>query len=293
METWEDQPRAEGLTPILKRNLRGPAIDWRELADKLSARPEGKYAISSDGVLPDKLHGASRNALIKISGEAEADIRERLKGRGSNENHSLRFLTWQFHRCPQWMVAPMLDALEASHLCHPFRINTAATTLLLQGIGRAASEQADQHRSFRYLCGLPLANWKKNHLACAAFLLSRTDGAPLCLARRDVEFLAKVAVMAMQNSLGSQYTSKFIYAPFLLVGLLRWRLKEPVALVAGSDTVADELLKITELVIGDLGSKVRAQPQLRKYHEVLMDVVEELRGQGTNPNLLLDLESLT
>jgi hypothetical protein len=64
-------------------------------------------------------------------------------------------------------------------------------------------------------------------------------------------------------------------------------------LVAGSDPVADEMLAATELTIIDLSSRIGGQPRLKKYRKILRDVVKELNGQGTNPNLLLDLETLT
>lgn len=63
--------------------------------------------------------------------------------------------------------------------------------------------------------------------------------------------------------------------------------------MAETDTVADELLQVTGLVIKNLAKKARSQPKLGQYRILLLDVVEELKGQGTNPNLLLDLESLT
>jgi hypothetical protein len=109
----------------------------------------------------------------------------------------------------------------------------------------------------------------------------------------EVQFLAGIAVARMRKSLGTQYTSKFMYAPILLVGLLRWRLKESQAMVAGSDSVADEMLAVTEQVIQDLALRIGRQPKLKKYRNLLLDVIEELKGKGTNPNLLLDLEALT
>lgn len=293
LENWEDQEYTQGLTRMLERNLIYRITDWKELADKLSARPDGKYAVSSKGNLPNGLRKESKSDLDKIVQRAETEIRERLQGKDSMDNDALRFLTWLFHYCPQWIVGPMIEAVVSANTSHPFRVNSAATTLLLQGIGRTASNPDDQKHAFDFLLSVPPKTWNKNHLACAAFILSRNDNAPALLTRKDVEFMAGVAASTMQQSLGSQYTSTFIYAPFLLVGLLRWRLKVPYALVAGTDRVADELLTITEQVIEDLGHRIGAQSQLAKYQKVLRDVVEELKGQGTNPNLLLDLETLT
>lgn len=292
METWRDQPRAEGLARILERNLSASTIRWDELAGKLPARPEGEYAISSDGGLPADLDRKSEADLDQISEHAGADILARLKGTGSVKNDSLRFLTWQFHRCPQWVVGHMIDALMSSGAKHPFRV-AGFHTLLPQGVGRTAVNSEDQKRIFGFLFDLLPVNWKKDQLACAAFLLSRNDNAPKLLSRKDVEFLARVAIITMRKSIGTEYTSTFIYAPYLLVGLLRWRLREPNALVAGADPVASDLLNVTEDVIQDLRHAARTQPKLKKYIDILRDVVEELKGQGINPNLLLDLESLT
>ena len=189
--------------------------------------------------------------------------------KGTAENHSLRFLTWLFHGCPQWIVEPMIDAMMQANTHHPFRANSAATTLLLQGIGRTASGSAEQRQAFDFLLRVPSESWNKNHLACASFLLSRNDSAPKLLSRKDVEFLSRVVAARMQKSLGTNYTATFIYAPSLLVGLLRWRLREPQAMVAGTDSVADEMLIATENTIEDLSSRIAGQPRLRKYRDVL------------------------
>ena len=294
MYSWEDQPRTEGLSQILEQNLLEPrSINWRRLADGMSARPEGYYAISSEGDFPSELNSESKCNLDRAIDLAEADIQERLSGKGNAENHSLRFLTWLFHGCPQWIVGPMIDAMMQSNTNHPFRTSSGATTLLLQGIGRTASGSDEQRRAFDFLLSVPARKWNKNHLACASFLLSRNDSAPKLLSREDVKFLSGVAVARMRDSIGTDYTSRFIYAPYLLVGLLRWRLKEPQAMVVGSDPVADEMLTATELTIEDLSFRIGGQPRLKKYRKILRDVVKELNGQGTNPNLLLDLETLT
>jgi len=294
MESWKDQPHSDGLAILLERNLDAPRINWKELADKLSARPEGKHAISSDGELPDMLRHTARENLDKIVYRAEADSRDRLDGGRRVNNEALRFLTWLSHLCPQWIVKPMLDALIVAEPRYTFGVDRVSPTLLLQGIGRTSTLYSDQRRAFEYLLKLPPDCWKKDQIACASFLLSRNDSTPKILSRENVEFLADIVVSNMKNSLiDPNYSAAYFYTPFLLVGLLRWRLKEPLALVAETDTVADEWLQITGLVIRNLAKKARSQPKLDQYRILLLDVVEELKGQGTNPNLLLDLESLT
>ncbi|WP_410219266.1 hypothetical protein [Paracoccus sp. (in: a-proteobacteria)] len=56
--------------------------------------------------------------------------------------------------------------------------------------------------------------------ACAAFILSRSDTAPLHLSRHDVERITKVVQRDSGINLGTDY-KEFLYAPCLLVGLLR------------------------------------------------------------------------
>ena len=55
-----------------------------------------------------------------------------------------------------------------------------------------------------------------------------------------VEKISKRVVLEFRNALGSEYTT-FNYAPLLLVGLLRWRIIAPNALVFGKDKIAMNL----------------------------------------------------
>lgn len=130
-------------------------------------------------------------------------------------------------------------------------------------------------------------------MACAAFLLSRTDNAPLLLDRGAVEFIAKVAERKIREAVGQEFSARYSYRPYLLVGLLRWRLKDPWALVAGKDPLADRLLDATKELVKSLKRRMVRDPRLVGHHQVLTQVCEELEGQGSNPNLLVDLESLT
>lgn len=110
------------------------------------------------------------------------------------------------------------------------------------------------------------------------------------LLRRMNEVLARVAKRVLrefEDSLGSTYT-KFQYAPMLLVGLLRWRVVEPFALVEGQDPIADKLARAVEKTLVDLRHKNRARA-LARYGRILEQVLEELRGEGSNPELLLDI----
>lgn len=79
------------------------------------------------------------------------------------------------------------------------------------------------------------------------------DVRAISLLRLDACFGCRAA----RKSERSTYT-KFHYAPLLLVGLLRWRLREPFALVAGQDPTADRLMKAVKATLADL--RIPAEP---------------------------------
>ncbi len=130
-------------------------------------------------------------------------------------------------------------------------------------------------------------------MACAAFLLSRTDTAPRLLERCEANFIACVAKHKIREAVGRDFSSRYIYAPYLLVGLLRWRLKDPWSFVAARDPVANELLSATRSLVEDLESRMKGENNLKKYHKVLKEVCEELEGEGSNPNILINLDTMT
>lgn len=94
------------------------------------------------------------------------------------------------------------------------------------------------------------------------------------------------------ESVGTEYT-KFQYAPFLLVGLLRWRLKSSRALVVGMDQLADGMARAVERVAEDMAQRRWLTPKLvmlaRRWLPLLEQTLDELRGAGGNPNLLADI----
>ena len=131
-----------------------------------------------------------------------------------------------------------------------------------------------------------------NHVACAAFLLSRTDEAPQILDRAEVNNLAKIGSRTLRESIRRGQYNTLHYPPFLLVGLLRWRLVDNWALVAGTDPAADTMLEAVEYALPSLERQLRNRPNMRRLFKALSDVKEELKGEGRNPDLLLELASL-
>jgi hypothetical protein len=294
MDNWEDLVNRPGLLSLLNVEVNALLPNWGRLANKISNRPFGYYAVSSDGDVPVDLPKDAAELFEKVISSAEADVQLRLaKTGGSTDNHSLRFLTWLFRKCPGWLVLSMIEALDAPIGQHVFVQTHQSRTLMLQGLGRIAREREDQRRIFDHLLGVPFNKWNKNQMACAAFLLSRTDSAPKLLKREEVEFIGDLVIKKLHDALGQNFTTRYSYGPYLLVGLLRWRLVDPRALVAGQDLLADRLLQSTQNLVADLATHLKDQPHLARYHAVLVQVCEEISGHGSNPDILIDLENLT
>jgi hypothetical protein len=112
MQAWHDSPRAPGLLSLLSRNVDRRRVDWDSLAARLSARPEGRYCISSDGALPEAVPEPARAQLTRLTERAIAQLEEQIAGRAAPDTGPLKFLTWQFRLCP----ASVADNLIAATL---------------------------------------------------------------------------------------------------------------------------------------------------------------------------------
>ena len=290
MQVWDGFANRHGLSELLKREAARASPDWGALATQLSARPEQRYAISSDGSVPQVLPLDDEAALDQMIDRAKDEVLSRLATRRYRDNHTLRFLTWTFRRCPQEVIPHILAALDGPG--HPFR-GRGRLTLLLQGLGRTLRQPNDMRRAMDYLLALPSAAWKKDQTACMAFLISRTDDALPLLERPDVEYLAEIVRAGLERECGRHYTSTFIYLPILLVGLLRWRMVEPWALVAGRDPAADRMAEPLDAIIRDVTRRTGRDPRLVRYVDLLKASREALSGRGGHSHLLADLFGLT
>lgn len=290
---WFGDEYREGLTAILENELHQSVINWAVLRGKVAQKIQGRHAISSDGVYPDTLPAESRILLKKAISLAEADVSQRLEGAGTQNNHSLNFLTWLFHRCPNWIVPHLLEGMQAQTGHHPFVQTGGARALMLQGVGRTARDTEHQRRAFDYLLRLPVEKWKKDQLACAAFLLSRNDNATRLLSTANIKKLARIAEANTRDAIGNDFNSRYIYGPYLIVGLIRCRLNNPWALVVGKDPEAGRLFDATEALLSYLRPKSIGNRRIEQACTVLEQVCEELMGRGNNPDILVDLERLS
>lgn len=262
----------------------------------LSARKAKHYCISSDGEIPDAVSERSRAHLEQLTERAFSELKDRLAGRcANNDNNVLKFLTWQFRRAPTQIPAMMLEAWQdrAVGLKHPFIRSEASWVLIYQGLGRTCRFESDERAALEQLFLREIPKWSyRQETAAAAFLLSRSETAPMLLERAHVERLVSRVLIEFDMEHGSNYT-RFNYAPFLLGGLLRWRLKERNALVLGLDPLADELLRAIERTLEDFSRRRnRNETFLRavaSYKPLLEELIEELKGAGRNPDILVDI----
>lgn len=283
IELWDGFRNVQGLSSVLKSNQG----NWDLLAKSISKGREGRYCISSDGDLPNNLNEASIKLLEDTNQLAIDEIRERINGDVIASNHSLRFLTWQFKGCPEEIVDYLLQAFFAiqNNEKHVFVAHPASKVLIYQGLGRIVTEEETEKILIETILKKPIIEWKyREDTACIAFILSRSMSAPLLLSRDDVELIAKRVFIEFRNQLGGAYT-KFNYAPLLLVGLLRWRLVEPRALVVGRDPIADEMNEVVEDTINDLES-TEIGNTARRFLPILILIKEEIQGEGRTGDLL-------
>ncbi|MCA1777157.1 MAG: hypothetical protein LC676_16555 [Loktanella sp.] len=298
LHPWEDSPKAPGLLTLLKEAEKKQVFDWHSLAQKAMARPFQEYCISSDGELPANLPDDAARQLDAVTRAAVAVTRARLDGDGrtSEDNAALQFLTWQFRRCPAEVTGWLAHCIEkhAGKIgTHPFVWHQSNWVLIYQGVARTVQDAEMEKRLLRAVLCRRTRSWSyRAESACVSLILSRSETAPLSLSRDDVEVIAQRAIIEFQEAYGSQYT-RFNYTPFLVGGLIRWRLKEPQALVMGRDPLADLLAVSLEQAKNDLmtrrGVDAAFKKKREKYVPILEGLLDYLEGENGNPNLLLDI----
>lgn len=286
---WDDSPKGPGLIKILAENTQKATPNWEELATKLSARPHGHYCVSSDGKVPPGAPIEAVEQLDELTERAVFIVQRMAQGAIAPNTAPLRFLTWQFRRCPSKVATLLLDAWDARSrgLTHPLATSPQAWILIRQGLGRIVHSPEQEASALASLLRKPVDTWAwREETAAAAFLLSRSDDGPGILERGDVDRLGARVIWEFNENHGSEYT-KFNYAPFLLVGLLRWRLKSARALVAGNDPLADDFVRVVERAMDDMTRRAtRLQKVATRWTTILSAILDELRGSGVNPDIL-------
>lgn len=295
---WDGQDGTPGLTELISQEKSRHQPDWELLTKQLSSRFEGAYCVSSDGEIPNEITGQSRDGLDELTIRAWEHAYKRLDGRSAESNGTLKFLTWQFRRAPEGVASKLIEVISERNASgqHPVVSHAASWVLFYQGLGRTCLKHDDEERAIKVLMASNLSTWNwRNETAAMAFLLSRSDTAPLNLSQRDIERLAERIIQEFSAEIGGNYT-KFNYAPFLLGGLIRTRLKDRHALTIGFDPVAEQLAIAITRTRKDLQRLARKgwkeKIKADKYSQLLENLSDELMGETSNPNLLVDLYNM-
>lgn len=295
---WDGDDGSIGLSKLISQEKSRSQPDWELLAKQLSSRFEGAYCISSDGDIPDEINMQIINDLDELTNRAWEHAHMRLDGQSAESNGTLKFLTWQFRRAPEGVAPKLIQIISERSASgqHPVVSHAGSWVLFYQGMGRTCLKQNDEERAISILMSSDLSTWNwRNETAAMAFLLSRSDTAPLNLSERDIERLAKRIIQEFTAELGGSYT-KFNYAPFLLGGLIRTRLKDRHALTVGFDPIAEQLAIAITRTRKDLQRLARKgwkeKNKADKYSKLLENLSDELTGKTSNPNLLVDLYNM-
>jgi len=290
IENWEDGYE-EGLESIVKREVQKKFPDW----DALEAKIGG--AVSSDGELPENISLSTEQALTELTEKAFAHVQARLSGHVSSDNKSLRFLTWQYKRCPQKICENLLNIWRHhgdKSFNHTFLVSKSSSwVLIFQGVGRAVYEPEIEQKALRELIKKPIETWEwQAQTACASFLLSRSKTAHEFLDPSLVSILLDRVKLEFTNSVKTSYHT-FRYTPFLLAGLLRYRHKNRDFLVPGIDPVADEILTLIDIAKEDLvdakNGEIITNLNRERYSYWLSEIEKYIKCEGGNPKLLIDI----
>ena len=300
---WRNRGNQPGLAALLRIAEERPPPDWERLAGKLDDRINGReYCLSSDGDFPANVTAGDRARLETLHGDALNHALDRARGRiRLNDNASLKFLTWLHKRCDRRLLPELLKAMEAAEdpkKSHPFIWHGQNAVLIYQGLGRIIADHDGDaiDRVFAHLRKIPPKKWyARRHVACAAFLLSRTDEAPKRLTQTDVDVLTGAAVATLGKAtleVKRQGHSGLHYPPFLMAGLIRSRLANPWALVVGNDRNANRMLAAIQKALPTFERFAPTHRSVRRLYTALIETAQFLQGEGRNPNLLIDIETV-
>ena len=289
IENWEDGYE-EGLESIISREVQKEFPDWNALQSKIGG------AVSSDGELPTSINIRTERALRELTEKAFSHVQRRLSGSVQADNISLRFLTWQYKRCPQRVCEDLLNIWDHhgdTSFTHPLLVTNRSWVLLFQGVGRAVYDPEIEKKALTELIKKPIETWDwQSQTACASFLLSRSKTAHEFLDRSLVSILLERVKMEFKNNLRTSY-HKFRYTPFLLAGLLRYRHENQNFLVLGTDPVADEILELIKIAQDDLidtyNGEIITKLNRERYSYWLSEIEKYIKCEGGNPKLLIDI----
>ena len=295
LEKWEDG----WLIKIINEQVEEVSPDWSLLHGAMAT------SISTDGLIPDYISRDTLDNVITLNKKALSELNKITKGEiQSKNNNLLKFLTWQFKLCPDEIPKLLLDLFDErfnKNFSHPFILSHSSWILIFQGFGRTVFDPKLEKLAIDQIISLPIKDWRFNqHTACMSFLLSRSETAIDFIEPSHLKILLGRIKEEFQDQLESRYT-KFQYAPWLLAGLLRYRIKEPHFLLLGVDPKAQEIIEMLETSLEDLSVQINdsKMKQDTKYHNLrkryagfLEEIQKYIKGDQGKSTLLLDIYNL-
>ncbi|MFN3280683.1 MAG: hypothetical protein ACK40I_03300 [Tabrizicola sp.] len=285
-----------GLAAALARDeMRGrpvSASQWASILSRSRRYPDPPrdrfWLVGTDGRLPDGLPDDVRQGFARaLARLADTALSATLR-RPLTDNAAMKALTWCFALCPGEVQDRMLDALEtaAQGRQHPLLMPPHAIRVLRQGAGRAVTGADRLARLFGYLVRADLNTDTINALAMA---LTRREEAPQALSRPLVDqFLHGLGQELIERVRARDFKLRFRNTLSAIAGLFRWRTREPFALLAAQDPVAEglrrSLVKARDLLEkGDV-------PQRQQKLDQIAAIIAYLDGEG-DPDILRRLEA--
>ena len=199
IEKWLDGDDGEGLISLINREVDKEYPNWELLSNGMDF-----YAISSDGDLPKDIDLRTKENLNKLSHRAVEQFKLRLNGDTQGDNLPLRFLTWQFKRCPQEVCASLINFWQhhgESNFIHPITRHDRSWVLVFQGVGRAVFDEKLELSALSKLLSIPVKDWAwERHTACASLLVSRSKTAHKHLNAEMVQDLLERVKIEFSNN---------------------------------------------------------------------------------------------
>ena len=289
IDNWESGVDG-GLTSVVDREVKRQHPDWAALEKRIAR------AISSDGKIPFSINSHTNKNLLLLTDLALKHFNARLAGSVVDDNLSLRFLTWQFKRCPQEVCEHLMELWKhfgEANFHHVLVRGSMSWNLIFQGVGRAVFDPKLEKRALLGLLNIPIQQWHwEAQTACASFLVSRSKTAHKLLDDGKISILLDRVFLEFKTSYGTDYF-QFRYTPFLLAGLLRYRELDPQFLVFGNDARAEIIVAIIEETLDDIRTsrKIKKPKDRKKYTYWLTDIIKFIKCEGGNPKLLMDISN--
>ena len=269
-------------------------VRWAEALSRSRRYPdpprERFWLVGTDGSLPAGLPDDLRLGFFRALKRLEDEALSATLGIPPQDNELLKALTWCFASCPGDVQDIIIDALEAyaQNRAHPFLRPASSTKVLHQGAGRALTGKDRLARLFIYLDRAPLQTDTINALAMA---LTRREEAPEAMTRALIErFLDRLGTELVERIGARNFSVRFRNTLSAIAGLFRWRLREPFALLAVQDPVA-ERLRASLIRAQDLILQMNVAQRQQKLDQIAA-IIAYLDGAG-DPDILRMLEADT